>query len=442
MHFKKIIAYIYTDPLLETPPETSIWGWEVDAVYIDVAIVAPSQPRPQLAQLLADAQETPPEYVLLRSLDELGDSLEAVSKPLRQLERLGAIVIAIEQDYTSMGTAQTQGFQQHLMTLLAEVQHNQRSRRIRQGHARNRVKAIPPPGKAPYGYKRGKDRYTVDRSTAPVVKDYFERFVLYGSVRGAVRYLARRYGKKISASTGRRWLENPVYRGDTAYGDGRVVPETHVAIIPRDEAAQVDRLLRRNRQLAPRTASAPRSLAGLVTCQTCGSGMKVSRVTAPRKKQEYLYLRPMACPQEAKCRSLTYEVVLEKTIDQICRELPNAVAQLQLPPMQRIKGSIADQIEQKKAIVEQLPELVSSGILDQETADLRTYRLRTEIAEIQQKLAELPPVNLQELTQAVVIPQFWQDLSESERRFFFREFIKEIQIVRDSDDWLKLVFIF
>jgi DNA invertase Pin-like site-specific DNA recombinase len=439
----KIIAYLYADPLLESLPSQTLWGWEVDVVYVDLAVTTPLQPRPQLARLLMDAQNSPPDYLLLRRLDELGDSLATVGETLQAIEALGTVVIAIEQEYRTIQEAAPQPLQNPFMILLAEVQRSQRSRRIRQGHARNRVKALPPPGKAPYGYRRGKDRYTLDRSTAPVVKEFFEQFILYGSLRGAVRYLARRYGKKIAVSTGRRWLENPVYRGNTAYSDGRVIPDTHGAIISPEEAAQVDRLLRRNRQLAPRTASAPRSLAGLVTCETCGSGMKVSRVTTPRKKTEYLYLRPTACPNQPKCKAIAYDGVLMKTIETICTELPKAVAQLQRPPMERIKGDIADQIQQKKKILEQVSALVASGLLDQETADLRTYRLQTEIAEIQQQLAALPPVNLQELTQAVAIPQFWQDLSEAERRFFFREFIKQIQLVREEETWaLRLVFIF
>jgi hypothetical protein len=68
------------------------------------------------------------------------------------------------------------------------------------GHVRNRLQALPP-GKPLFGYRRGKDRYIVDRSTAPVVKDFCDRFLLYGSPRGTVRYLAKKYGKKISVTT-------------------------------------------------------------------------------------------------------------------------------------------------------------------------------------------------------------------------------------------------
>ncbi|MEM9907974.1 MAG: recombinase family protein, partial [Cyanobacteria bacterium P01_D01_bin.44] len=101
------------------------------------------------------------------------------------------------------------------------------------------------------------------------------------------------------------------------------------------------------------------------------------------------------------------------------------------------------QMEQRRGILEQLPGLVARGILDQPTADLRAYQVQTELAALQQQQAALPPVNLQELTQAVAIPQFWQDLSEAERRFFFREFIRQVLISRDGPDWaLQLDFIF
>ena len=94
-------------------------------------------------------------------------------------------------------------------------------------------------------------------------------------------------------------------------------------------------------------------------------------------------------------------------------------------------------------ILAQLPQLVAEGILDSETANLRTYKLRTEISELQGKLAMLPPVNLRSVAQAVSIPQFWLDLSESERRFYFREFISQIQICRQDKAWqIQIIFVF
>ncbi|HLO84392.1 MAG TPA: recombinase family protein [Nostocaceae cyanobacterium] len=428
----KIIAYIYTDPLIETTPDISIWGWEMDRVYQDLG------GREEFQQLLSDCEVESANYLLIRRLEELGDNLEEVSDRLQQLESLGIIVIATEQPYTSDAAHLRAG----LFKLLQQVQYQQRSRRIRQGHALNRLEAALPPGKAPYGYRRGKDKYIIDRATSPVVKDFFEHYLLYGSLRGAVRYLAKKYNKKISVTTGKRWLTNPVYRGDTAYQNGEIISNTHPAIISKAEAAQVDRLLRRNSRLPSRTASAPRSLAGLVVCSQCQAQMIVSRVTQHHQDKEYLYLRALDCPQKPKCRAIPYQQILAKTIDTVCKNLPLAVAGLS-PQEDVIKNSLEEAIANQQAILQKLPDLIETGILDPQTAKLRAYKIRTEISALQAQLATLPPVNLRSVAQAVSIPQFWLDLSEVERRFYFREFIRQINIIRQNQEWnLEVIFIF
>jgi hypothetical protein len=135
--------------------------------------------------------------------------------------------------------------------------------------------------------------------------------------------------------------------------------------------------------------------------------------------------------------------VLEKTIETICQTLPQAVAGLTQLPLDQITAGVMGAIAAKQKVITQLPDLVTQQILDDKTADLRAYTLRTEIAELQRKLAQLPPVNLLETAKTVSIPQFWQDLSEPERRFYFREFIRSVEIVRAEKAWsIHLVFVF
>lgn len=463
----KIFAYTYTDPLIENSPDLSHWEWDIDRVYEDLG------KRSQLQKLIIDSQRETPDLLLVRRLEELGNTLQDVTSLLSKIEEMGIILIAVEQGYKSSPADAEVNFpvdsqldswvksqidfqtglqidpstknhpQLELLKLLHEIQKQQRSRRIRQGHARKRLNAAPPPGKIPYGYRRGKEKYIIDRTTSPVVKDFFEHFLLYGSLRGAVRHLAKKYGKKISVTTGRRWLTNPVYRGDTAYQDGKTISDTHTPIISREEAAQVDRLLRRNSRLAPRSASAPRSLAGLVICGECQSHTIVTRVTQRYQTKEYLYLRPASCKRTKKCRALPYQEVLENTINAVCRDLPSSVGEMDFPQLDAVKNSLTATIESQQKILTQIPELTENGVLDSETAKIRTYKLRTEISALQAKLATLPPVNLLSVAQAVSIPQFWWDLSESERRFYFREFIREIKIIRDREKWdLEIIFIF
>jgi hypothetical protein len=174
--------------------------------------------------------------------------------------------------------------------------------------------------------------------------------------------------------------------------------------------------------------------------------MLVSRVTAHRNTYEYLYLRPKQCPLKPKCRAIAYQDVLDQTIQQICERLPQAVSDLQMPSVSDAKKRIQLAIAEKEQVLEQLPDLVTRRILDEQTVSLRTYTLKTEISQLQNQLSQLPPVNLLETSKTVSIREFWQDLSESERRFYFREFIQAIEIVRPEENrkqWsVHLKFIF
>jgi DNA invertase Pin-like site-specific DNA recombinase len=428
----KVVAYSYIDPLWEEPPDPAIWGWEVDRIYQDLG------ERQQLEELLRDCQTEPVNYLLVEKVEILGDSILQVRDRLQFFQALGVRVIALESE-TIPAAAEYQ--------ILAQIQANYRSRQIRQGHARNRLQGAPPPGKAPYGYKRGKNNYILDRQAVPVLKDFFAQFLLYGSLRESVRYLAQKHHKQISPATGKKWLTNPVYRGHTAYLDGEIILNTHPPILTKEEAAQIDRLLQRNRNLPPRSASASRSLAGLVSCAQCQSPMRVSKSTSSTTGKEYLYLRPLRCKKQPKCQLIYYEEILQQTIAEICRSLPQAVANLNQKPRnldyENLEQSLQSQIDRQEQILRELTKLTDSEILDAKTAQIRAYKVNTEIAKLQGKIALLPPVDLLLVAQTVSLPQFWLDLSEPERRFYFREFLRQIQLIPSGNQWqVRLVFIF
>jgi DNA invertase Pin-like site-specific DNA recombinase/predicted metal-binding protein len=435
-----IFAYLYSEPLLESPPDPLLWGFEVDRLYQDMG------QRQQLQQLLIDCKQKPPQYLLVRRLEELGDNIQQIGDRLTELESLNIEIVVIEQDYTTSKFKQNkvENNRQILTSLLIEIQKEKQSKNLRKGHAKNRLKGLPPPGKAPFGYRKGQDKYIIDKANYTIVKDFFERFLLYGSLRGAVRYLETKYNKKISPSTGKKWLTNPVYRGNLQYHNGEIIANTHNPIISQEEAAQIDRLLRKNSKIATRSATANRSLAGLLVCEKCNSTMTITKVTSHNEKQEYLYIRPVNCQFKPKCKAISYQEILGKIIEQICIELPEAVSKLQIGNLNNITVLFHEQILAKEKIIKQLSDLENQGILDEETARLREYKLRTEIAQLQAKLSQLPPANLTQIAQTISFPQFWLDLSESERRFYFREFIKQIYLIPNSPkNWeLKLVFIF
>lgn len=413
----------------------------VDRLYVDHCHW--QAPRPELQQLMQDCQQQSPDRLLIKQLGDLGASPTAVFEAITYFEQNGIQLLTTDQSDQTAPFSADKLSPDTLLQLAETIAAQHRSRQLETGHARNRVHLLPPPGRAPYGYRRGRYRYALDKSTTPAIKDFFEHFILYGSIRGAARFLEKAYGKKIAPSTAQRWLQHPVYRGDSEYKDGNVIRDTHTPIISREEAAQVDRLLRRNRQLPPKTVSAERSLAGLVQCAECQSKLRVSRVTRPRQTQEYLYLRPIHCERAKTCRAIAYNTVLAATITAICTEFPQAVQNLTAPPVGAIKAGLAAQITAKETLLNQLEQLQQQGILDQASADLRRYTLRGELATLEQQRSQLPPENLSTIAQTLGSPAFWQDLSESERRVYLREFIQTIWLDRAEHDYqVRVQFVF
>jgi len=294
------------------------------------------------------------------------------------------------------------------------------------------------PGVPPFGYKRQQDRYVLDRANAPVVREFFEHFLLYGSLRGAVRHISQKFRKEIAVSTGKTWLVNPVYRGDTPLRKGKantaaIVRDTHTALISRDEAAQIDRLLRRNKSLPRRTASTPRSLSGLMICQTCAQKFTIASVqyqpkSKPDQQEGYLYLRCLTCPQKPKCRAIAYQQVLTSVIEAIAQELPPALSSAPLSQIELARSRLAETIQAQRELIPKIQELLASGVLDQETATLRLNNIYREVANLEDQLSQLPPPNLKAIAANLAIPQFWLDLSETERRFYLREFLHSIKL--------------
>ena len=131
--------------------------------------------------------------------------------------------------------------------------------------------------------------------------------------------------------------------------------------------------------------------------------------------------------------------------------MPSAIASLPTEKLQQIRQQIDQQILEKQTTLQAIPELEIQQIFDAETATLRSYKLRAEISVLQSRLSKLPPPNLISIAKTVSIPEFWTDLSEIERRFYLREFLQRVELVRGSTpahqssgtDWgVELVFIF
>lgn len=437
-----IIAYIYTEPVIDKIPDSFFWGCEVDQVYQDIG------ERKELKKLLKDCYKKPPNYFLIRSLSELGNSLKEVTEVMAKIEEFNIEIISIEENYNTskFRVIKDKKTKNLFIYICQEIEQKIQKIKLKKAHGNNRLKILPPPGKAPFGYIRGKDNYVVNRSTIFIVREFFDRFLLYGSLADSVRYIEEKFNKKIALSTAHYWLKNPIYRGDLAYKNQEIIPDTHTAIITREESAQIDRILKSHRLVKPRSASANYALAGLVKCEQCSSSLRISHINKKKYQDKYLYLIPSQCPRKIICKALKYQEVFDKTINKICEQLPLLTQNFQAPNPQFIKRQLEEQIEEKEKNLLTISQLIKNDILDEETGSIRNYKIHQEIGKIKQKIAQLPPDNLTKISTALSNPQFWNDLSSAECRFYLREFVKIIKIIpinENNKNWqITLDFIF
>lgn len=438
----KIFAYSYIESLIDDIPESDIWGWEINRLYQDI------DSREQLHQLITECQQNPPKYLLVNSLHELGDDLTEIENNIQILEQLNIEIIALKQDYKTKTFHMIKNKQNRdkLLKIWQEIEKIIQSRNLQKSHAKNRLNLLPPPGKTPYGYLRGKDHLIVNRAIAPILRAFFDHFLLYGSLQDTIKYIKEKYNKKIPLSTAKYWLTNPIYRGDLKYKNGEIIPDTHTAIITREEAAQIERILKSHQRVNKKSASSKYPLAGLVKCQLCQSNFRINKVTKKKKIESYLYLTPVNCSQQKKCPSISYDIVFQKTIKTICHSFQQIIFQDKQPDIESIKTLYQKEIKQKQEIITTIKQLIQEDILDEKTAKIREYKIQQEIGELKQKIAKLPPNNLNIIANTLSLPQFWYDLSSAEKRFYLREFILKIEIIipekldKKTDIPLNLIF--
>ena len=439
------LGYIYRSAIL--PPNSAEQSLLLQAGATEIVVdLGDRQHYLNLVQKYGNQQEIALTLYLL-SLTDLGETAPKIEQQVQfWLQRGVDIWIATDNGHQSLGDRQV------LETWLAQLPQELKGRHIAEGHAHNRLSRKPPPGPAPFGYRRVGDTYEIDENPAQLVRAFFDRYLLFGSIRGAVKEINQEREDGISVTTARRWLTSPVYRGDLKFKDGVTLRDTHPAILTREEAAQIDRWSRRNSPIASRSTSAPRALAGLVVCQNCDRPLRIVQATKKTqvKKQQsqtqqpqkpakvYRYLRCNNCRY-----SVNYDLALTNTIQSVCQQLPERTSNLDSVPIESIKSRIELQIERNKSKIVTLDTEEESESRSTESDDnrqLQRYLLEGENAKLGEKRDQLPPGDLAAIAQAVSIEPFWRSLSESEQRAYLREFIKQISINSDAEVELEFFF--
>ncbi|MEJ1932190.1 fdxN element excision recombinase XisF [Nostoc sp. NIES-2111] len=376
--------------------------------------------------------------VIITRLDRLSRSLPTLRKVLNEFQELECVLVALD-DNLDLSTAAGK-FHVNMLGAVAEMESDRLSERIRRGkeHFRKEKRA----SHAPFGYIVRDYRHYPNRepflclladkqeySKADMARDLIEHYITKKSLNEGCRYFQNRYGYSEFWQTAfKRWLTSPVLQGDLVYypksKNPEIHPNTHEALISREEAQTIKDILEFNRKVGGfghRRGVYP--LTGLVKCE-CGGGCVVA--TGSKGVIKYFVC---ARTRLGRCER-KHSVKIEK--------LENAVIEALI--------SRADEIAlfANVGFVEESPELQDLRI---QLADLEALtntrrnvnpaiseamrKLRNQIEQLQQQTQSQDQINLnnQELLKLVASRHdFWAEQDTVQKQKFFRALVDHVLV--------------
>ncbi|MDP3992490.1 MAG: recombinase family protein [Nanoarchaeota archaeon] len=197
-------------------------GYEIHKTYRDEGKSAKDMKRPEMTQMLADAEAGKFSAIFIYKLDRFSRSIKDLILTIDKLKDWGIDFVSLQDRIETTSASGKLMF--HIIGAFAEFERNIIGDRTKFGMQRKAHEGgfIT---KAPKGYKLVNKKLTVDPEEAEKVKDIFNTFLNEDI---SLAKLAQKYG--ITPSGLKKLLQNTTYLGKTKFADEESKGE-HLAII-------------------------------------------------------------------------------------------------------------------------------------------------------------------------------------------------------------------
>lgn len=262
-------------------------------IYIDEGYSAGSKKRPELTRMLNDLHRF--ELIIFTKLDRFTRNVLDANEMVKEFQRRNVAIKAIDEEDIDTSTADGM-FNFNLKVSLAQRELAKGSERIKTVFEYKVKKGQPLSGNVPIGFKiktdeNGDKKVVIDEETAPFIRDFFEHFKQYHSIRAAGRFCNEKYNVDRSYSFYARLLTKEMYcgtyRGNTDFCKG---------YMSREEWEHLQELKHRVVKTSPRKHIY--LFSALIECPVCQKHLTVNSNDKYGKKgflRRYVYYR---CPNE------------------------------------------------------------------------------------------------------------------------------------------------
>lgn len=395
------------------------------AVRIDDGFTGSNFERPDFKKMMEDVKEGRTDCIIVKDLSRFGRNyLDAGEYIEKIFPFLGVRFIAVNDNYDSLaGKNASDDLIIPFKNLINEAYCRDISVKVRTQLEIKRKSGQYIGAFAVYGYMKDeadKNRLVVDEYAADVVRDIF-KWKLEGmspqdiaarlnqsGILSPMEYkksLGMKFATSFKANPQAVWsanavlriLKNQVYIGVLTQGkettpsykvrkrvtkpedEWTVIPDSHEAIIRREDFDSVQKVLSLDTRRSPEDSNV-QLFSGMVFCGECGASMV--RKTVPSGNRKYVYYVCSAHKQDKSCsshgiRDAALEEVVLETVKQYIRDvvdLDDILAMTDTAPLRTAEAQkVQRQLDKKRSEHERLQKLLMSlyenladGIIDRE----------------------------------------------------------------------------
>ena len=406
-------------------------GYKIVGDYVDEGISGAKPPlkRPALKRLIEDVQAGKIDIIIFTKLDRWFRSIEQYYKVQEILERNNVAWQAVLEDYN---TATADGrLKVNIMLSVAANERERTSERIRVVF-KNKVKNKEVvTGLTTFGYmiqkdEQGKKRLVKDPETQHIMEEYWAMMIKYNNNAKTAQYLNNKYNLSRPHEWWATLRKKEIYTGTHRGVEGYCEPYV----------SREDWLLLNSRPVVKKTQKNKIYIfVGLIKCPDCGTIMSGHSTSNSSK----LY-KSYRCRKGAQWLCTNRISIGEKALEkQLLDNLKNYIM-AELEVEQEPKPKPKTDVNKLKEKLRKLNVMYMNGHLDDDEYLSQADEINALIVKATQEAPEVERdlTPLKEILK-MDLHSTYQNMSEEEKRRFWRGIIKEIHI--NGKELTKVVFL-
>ena len=290
--------------------------------YIDRALSAKTDNRPNFQKMIKDASKQLFKYIIVWKLDRFARN-RFDSAYYKHLLKKNGVRVLFARETIAEGSEGI--LLESVLEGYAEYYSAELSQKIRRGNNESRRKGNLTGGKIPYGYKNVDKKAVIIPEEAEIVRYIYEQY----SIGVYVKDIIAELNSKGLSHKGKPFAKNTVYGilGNERYSgiyrhNGEVFDNIYPQIVPSDIFAIVREKVNANK-FGKRSEQITYLLKDKIKCGYCGKSIIGDNGTAKNGERKYYYTccgrkkKTTDCKKSAIRKDILEKIVLENVIEQI-----------------------------------------------------------------------------------------------------------------------------